>query len=83
MLLFKNSSLGMFMSEDKMKFIIFSTFIWSKHNGIGCFIIKVFLQREMSIGISPELEYLMDFSILPHWVEFTKMYQMLIHQRIS
>lgn len=74
MFLFKNSSFWMFMSEDKMKFIIFSTFIWSKHNGIGCLIIKVFLQREMSVEISPELEYLMNFSILSNWVEFTKMY---------
>lgn len=74
MFFFKNSSFWMFMSEDKMKFIIFSTFIWSKHNGIGCLIIKVFLQREMSVEISPELEYLMNFSILSNWVEFTKMY---------
>lgn len=55
MFLFKNSSFGMFMSEDKMKLIIFSTFIWSKHNGIGCLIIKVFLERKMSAGISQEL----------------------------
>lgn len=62
MFLFKNSSFGVFMSEDKMKLIIFSSFIWSKHNGIGCFIMKVFLQREMSDGFNPELEYLINFS---------------------
>lgn len=45
-LLFESSSFGMFVSEDKMQLIIFSAFIWSKHDGIGCFIIKVFLQRD-------------------------------------
>lgn len=71
MLLLKHSSLWVFVSEDEMKFIIFATFIWTKHDGVRCLIIKVFLQREREKCIDIEkgiIRVFKNFSVLPTWI---------------
>ncbi len=46
MFLFKLSSFGVFVSEDEVQFVIFATFVGSKHDGVRSFIHKLLLKRQ-------------------------------------
>lgn len=54
MLLFVFAGFGIFVPEDEVQLIIFSTFVWSKHDSVRSLIHKLILQESSSL-IKPKL----------------------------
>lgn len=52
MFLLEISVQGVFMPEDEVQFVVFSTLIWPEHDGVGCAVMKLLLQLEVKEQLS-------------------------------
>lgn len=48
MFLFNRTIQWIHMAEDKMQFMIVATFVWSKHNRVGCFVVELHLKCKIT-----------------------------------
>lgn len=51
-LFFIFTSFGVFVAEDKVQFIVLSTFIWTKHDCIRGLVVELILQKQKLIILS-------------------------------